>query len=111
MMQGRAHFTLFPCCAAWGTRNYIENGVQAATMLFAPLCFSDRFSEIQKGHPFYRDFENWSDFFLCTFLMHGAYSGLVLPRSYYKARAPPSDLILTSPQQNQIGGTHYGIQF
>lgn len=35
-----------------------------------------------------------------------AYAGRVLPR----ARAPPSDLILTSPQQNQIGGTRNGIQ-
>ena len=103
MIQGRAHFTLSPCCAAWNTRNYIDNGVQTVTKLVAPLCFSDRFSEIKKGHPFYRGFENRSVVLLCTFLMHGAYRGIVFSRSCYKARAPPSDLILTYPKQNQIG--------
>lgn len=46
----------------------------------------------------------WNPFYALT--LKTGYCTQPLPR----ARAPPSDLILTSPQQNQIGGTHNGIQ-
>ena len=108
MVKRRAHFTRLPCWATYNTDNFIAGKVRTVKNLFAPLFFPGCFPETFKKGVLAVDFGKRA--FVFPRPLFATNRGIVLPRVYYKIRAPPSDLILTYPKQNQIGGTHYGIQ-